>query len=75
MDSSIVNHSKWHVNTRSHLAAPLQLRVPGGDQGVIELGQLLVQTELTLRDFLPHAHQLALQMHKTEGHSQIDINA
>lgn len=40
----------------SDLAAPLELRVPRGEQGVIELSKLLVQTELTLREILPHAH-------------------
>ncbi|TNN49082.1 hypothetical protein EYF80_040687 [Liparis tanakae] len=38
------------------------LRVPRGEQRVVELRQLLVQTELAVRDVLPHAHQLALGM-------------
>lgn len=49
----------------SHLAAPLELRVPRGEQRVVELGELLIETELTLREVLPHAHQLALEMPKS----------
>lgn len=45
----------------SHLAAPLQLRVPRRQQGVVELGQLLAEVQLTLREILPHVYQLALE--------------
>lgn len=45
----------------SHLAAPLDLSVPSGQQGVVKFRQLLIQTELTLGEILPHAHQLALK--------------
>lgn len=38
--------------------------MPRGDQGVVEFRQLLIQTELTLREILPHAHQLALKRPK-----------
>lgn len=45
----------------SHLVAPLQLRVPRRQQGVVELGQLLAEVQLTLREILPHVYQLALE--------------
>lgn len=47
----------------SHLAGPLELTVPRGEQGVIEFRQLLIQTEITLRKILPNAHQLPLEVH------------
>lgn len=48
----------------SHLATPLELSVPIGEQGVVEFSQLLIQTELALGEILPHAHQLTLEMGK-----------
>lgn len=65
--SFIVNHSLYVSHNRrsstSHLAGPLELTVPRGEQGVIEFRQLLIQTEITLREILPNAHQLPLDMH------------
>lgn len=53
----------WYCSP-SHLAAPLYLAVPSGEQGVVEFRQLLIQIELALGEILPYTQQLALRTAK-----------
>lgn len=53
------------MNLSLHLCCPLELGMPGPQEGVVQLGQLAIQAQVTLAKLLPHGHQLHLMGNRT----------